>query len=178
MSFGNTGGLLCGSPSFTPGLGWRSFGGKSRVGKFASGFTTSINAVGLCTTYVSAPGVYYTGTGNASQLFDTSVSPYWVLEVAGKLGMPETTSNLTKARRRGFWKTYTGLEALFDALGSLIHHPAAALLVASLVTEVAPPRYDIVACSFILVMQHWGVLFKYVHHSSYAVLMVLSGGVL
>jgi len=94
-----------------------------------------------------------------------------------KFGFPETLVYMHTAlygeylhETEGHAGTIQRLSEFLNAVGTVVHHGAAALVICMLLAGVIPPSRHIYSPSLILVMQHWFVLLRYGNKVLYTVI--------
>jgi len=87
-----------------------------------------------------------------------------------KFGFPETWTYLYLAIYGKFETKSQRMANFLNGLGLVIHHSAMALCVCFLLVGSIAPDRAVVSSTFILLVQHWFVLLKYVNSLAYSVM--------
>ena len=90
-----------------------------------------------------------------------------------KFGFPETVLKLHTAMYDKDSSSLVRMVNLFSGVGTVIHHSAAALYVAAVVTTLLPPNRFVLQVTVPLMMQHWFVLLRYNYKLVYVVLVTI-----
>ena len=90
-----------------------------------------------------------------------------------KFGFPETVLKLHTAMYDKDSSSLVRMVNLFSGVGTVIHHSAAALYVAAVVTTLLPPNRFVLQVTVPLMMQHWFVLLRYDYNLVYFVLVTI-----
>ena len=90
-----------------------------------------------------------------------------------KFGFPETVLKLHTALYDKYSSSLVRMVNLFSGVGTVIHHSAAALYVATVITGLLPPNRFVLQVTVPLMMQHWFVLLRYNYNKVYVVLVTI-----
>ena len=90
-----------------------------------------------------------------------------------KFGFPETVLKLHTALYDKYSSSLVRMVNLFSGVGTVIHHSAAALYVATVITGLLPPNRFVMQVTIPLMMQHWFVLLRYNYNLVYIVLVTI-----
>lgn len=84
-----------------------------------------------------------------------------------KFGFPETLMYLWLGLFDGTMSLGQRLAEVLNGLGLVVHHAAMALSISMLLAGVISPERSLLSPTFILVMQHWFVIVKYINEWAY-----------
>lgn len=99
------------------------------------------------------------------------LSMFFVVIACWKLGFPETILTLHSAIYDEKISRLTRISDAFDFVGTAIHHSAACMYVAIVVTGLIPPTREVIQGPIPTLAQHWFVLLRYTDHKNiYAVI--------
>ena len=90
-----------------------------------------------------------------------------------KFGFPETVLKLHTALYDKDSSSLVRVVNLFSGVGTVIHHSAAALYVAAVLTNLLPRNRFVLQVTVPLMMQHWFVLLRYNYNLVYVVLVTI-----
>jgi len=90
-----------------------------------------------------------------------------------KFGFPETVLKLHTALYDKDSTSLVRVVNLFSGVGTVIHHSAAALYVATVITGLLPPNRFVLQVTVPLMMQHWFILLRYNYNLVYVVLVTI-----
>eukprot|EP00466_Bigelowiella_natans_P007325 jgi/Bigna1/147299/aug1.139_g22007 len=99
--------------------------------------------------------------------------PFLVLGL-WKFGFPETvayTHDAERLLRKN--QVLAATPAIFNALGTFLHHSASAYVVVGLSIRTYELTKELTSILFVLVIQHWFAILKYIHYNAYIIVEFL-----
>jgi len=108
-------------------------------------------------------GVAFIGLANTHNYFAVPLA----VITTWKFGFPETMTKLHVGMHDVDSKFLVRLAAFLSGVGTVLHHSASALYVATVVTGLLPTNRFVLQITLPLLMQHWFVLLKYNYNWAY-----------